>query len=181
MHKWAYVFKVILVAALSIVLLAPATLLWVQHKMELNAHRKSVKHHLLSQTSKQDLAYFAFSNKEAEALNWKHAKEFNYQGAMYDVVQRRQTADSLLLWCWLDSDETLLYKKFESLLAENPFSPHPKPQQSKLWQNFSKMLIAKPLTFVLAVSRQAKMNGTPYHFSLKTTVLNLENPPPQFS
>lgn len=158
--------------------MAPATLLLMQHTIELKAHKRNVKHLLLSQANPADLVHFTFTMAEAENLEWEHAKEFRFKGDMYDVVHQRKKGDSLILWCWWDSEETQLYQKFENLLAHNPFKPASKPSQQQLWQSFSHMLGGRAAPVAQSLWIASALTFTPYNFIVKSAVLNIAYPPP---
>lgn len=65
-----------------------------------------------------ELVLLKFSKKEAtEKLRWEHAKEFEYNGQMYDVVTKSVEGDTVYYRCWWDHEETLLNQKLRKLVA----------------------------------------------------------------
>lgn len=57
----------------------------------------------------EDLFHFVLTKAEAQRLfRWEHAREFSYQGRMFDVVRREEKGDTLKLWCYWDAEETSL-------------------------------------------------------------------------
>ncbi len=66
-----------------------------------------------------ELVPLAFSKKDAATkLKWKHSKEFEYQGEMYDIVYTDTVGnDSLQYWLFWDHEETKLNRQLASLVA----------------------------------------------------------------
>ena len=68
---------------------------------------------------KKNLVLLKFTKAEnGTKLNWKHAKEFEYKGQMYDVVEKKIDGDTLSYWCWWDNEETGLNKKLANLISD---------------------------------------------------------------
>lgn len=95
---------------------AVATYTWLrQHK---RAVKREVKWNMIAGVDKKELVFFTFSNKDiVTKLRWEHAKEFEYQTQMYDVVEKVVANDSTQLWCWWDHEETKLNKQLQRLLV----------------------------------------------------------------
>lgn len=64
----------------------------------------------------KDLTLLSFTQKELSQLNWKDAKEFEYKGEMYDIVEREQKGNTTLFWCWKDEKETNHNAKLHEIL-----------------------------------------------------------------
>lgn len=98
--------------------MAPAavTFIWLQHRKAVV--RKEVKWKMIAGIDKSELVYFQFSQKESQAkLKWKHSKEFEFNGEMYDVVKKITSSNSIQYWCWWDHEETKLSKQLSKLLV----------------------------------------------------------------
>ncbi len=79
--------------------------------------KKDVKEKIVSGLDKNELSLIALSVKEAEyKLRWEHSREFEYNGTMYDIVEKKESADSLFFWCWEDHEETSLNRKLSSMV-----------------------------------------------------------------
>ncbi len=103
--------------------------------------RKEVKHRMLAQIDKNELVHLTFAVADVDSLlKWEHAKEFEFKGEMYDVVQLEKKGDSIAYWCWHDAEESRLNKKLDGLLANlidsNPFEHN----KNKTTQEFFKKL-----------------------------------------
>lgn len=130
---------------LLLILFLPSagTTLWFLHRQK--EIRKEVKHQLIAGLSDSELIHFKFTQDELASLEWKHDKEFKYNGYMYDIVKRKKLGDTTHFWCWKDDKETELYQEFESLLASLS-APKPIDQQSQLhWVQFNHSLFCNPL------------------------------------
>ena len=98
--------------------MAPAavTYIWLQHRKAVV--RKEVKWKMIAGIDKSELVYFQFSQKESKKkLKWKHSKEFEFNGEMYDVVKKITSSNSIQYWCWWDHEETKLSKQLSKLLV----------------------------------------------------------------
>lgn len=94
-------------------------------KFEKAAIQKTVKRQLMQGIPKDELIQFTFAlNDTATVLDWKHGKEFEFQGEMYDIVTRYYSGDSVKYDLWWDHEETELNRKLaqltNSLINQNP-------------------------------------------------------------
>lgn len=95
---------------------AVATYTWLQHHKR--AVKKEVKWKMIAGIDKKELVHFEFSSHEINTkLRWEHSKEFEYNNQMYDVVEKKIVNGKTQLWCWLDSEETILNQKLQKLLT----------------------------------------------------------------
>lgn len=102
---------------LLFLLVTPAvvTYSWLQHRKR--AVKKEVKRNMIAGIDKRELVLLKFANNElAEKVHWEHAKEFEYNHQMYDVVAVKVSRDSVQYWCWWDFEETKLSKQLDDLL-----------------------------------------------------------------
>ena len=99
---------------LCLLLPSAGTYVWLTfHKKNL---KKEVKRKLIAGINKEELVLLQFSKAEVEKkLKWEHAKEFEYKGQMYDVVETRITKDSISYWCWWDYKETKLNQELNEI------------------------------------------------------------------
>lgn len=89
--------------------------LWLQHERHLV--RREVKHQLVAQVNKEELVLLKFTEEQAQKINWKHSREFEFEGWMYDIVQQENRGDTTYYWCWWDYKETRLNKQLDHLLV----------------------------------------------------------------
>lgn len=122
-------------------LIAPAvvTYTWLQHRKTMV--RKEVKWKMIAGIDKNELVLLKFSTKEShDKLKWKHSKEFEYNGEMYDIVERKATKDSIQYCCWWDHEETKLSKQLSKLLVSAFQSDAPSKDKKEQIVNFYKSI-----------------------------------------
>ncbi len=88
-------------------------------KIQEYAIKKEIKTKIKEGVPKDELHTFVLTESNKDHFEWKHSKEFKYHGMMYDVVYRSENADgSITLECVSDIQETLLFEKLDSYLAQ---------------------------------------------------------------
>ncbi|WP_339701957.1 hypothetical protein [uncultured Marixanthomonas sp.] len=101
---------------LCLLLPSAGTYVWLTfHKKSL---KKEVKWKLIAGIDKEELVLLKFSKTEIDKkVRWEHAKEFEYKGQMYDIVETNITKDSIAYWCWWDYEETKLNKDLNKIFS----------------------------------------------------------------
>lgn len=80
--------------------------------------KKEVKRKILAGIKKNELVLLKFTENEIKnQLNWKHPKEFEYKGEMYDVIETQTFGDTTYYWLWCDNKETFLNKQLDQLVS----------------------------------------------------------------
>ena len=122
-------------------LVAPIATSLVILKMQKKQVKREVKRKIIAGIDKSELVLLKFTHVEKNAkLRWEHAKEFEYNGEMYDVVESKVAGDTNYYWCWWDNEETTLCKKLDELLYF-ALGHNPKKQENqKRLLNFYKSL-----------------------------------------
>lgn len=137
---------------LGIYLLACLTLPFVGTYIWLQQERAEVKRFVHEKLEKgvepKELVTLTFSNSELNRLRWEHEREFEYQGQMYDVVEKKIQGDSIVYLCWWDHEETRLKEEMRKILAgaENDL-PQQNDQQKRL-NSFEKNLYVAKSSFL---------------------------------
>lgn len=68
---------------------------------------------------KSELVKLKFTREEARTeLRWEHAREFEYDHKMFDVVKVQKEDDSVIYWCWYDHEETMLNLQMEEIASQ---------------------------------------------------------------
>ena len=94
----------------------PATFTFLHYQKK--QIKKEIKRQIIIGINKEELVLLKFAKNESETLlHWKHSKEFEYDGQMYDIVETENRGDTTCYWCWLDNEETKLNKQLDELLA----------------------------------------------------------------
>ncbi len=163
-------------------LLAPivATLTFLHYqKMQI---KKDVKHHLIAGINKSELVLLKFTEEESQTqLRWEHSKEFEYNGQMYDIVEKEIRSDTIYYWCWWDHEETKLNKKLDNLVAYALGHDAQRKESRNKIENFYKSLYFNPLPNRDLFIIQSDLTATPYEFSYKAISYPPPVPPPEIS
>ncbi|NJL75605.1 MAG: hypothetical protein HC892_11820 [Saprospiraceae bacterium] len=116
--------------------------------------KKEVKHKMVAGIDKKELVLLKLTAAQKQTqLNWEHAKEFEYQGEMYDVIETEIRCDTTYYWCWWDHAETALNKQLDELasLVKGNHAKH-KENQKRLYDFFKSLYlpeVAERKPFVL--------------------------------
>lgn len=99
-------------------MLAPIGSTYFTLRYQKHTVRREVKKRIIAETDTNAYVRLCFHLKnDAHKLRWEHAKEFEYQGEMYDIVHKTLRGDSVDYWCWWDRAETALNQQLASLLV----------------------------------------------------------------
>lgn len=139
--------------------------------------RKEVKRKIIAGLDKKDLVLIQLTRSEKKSkLRWKHSKEFEYKGQMYDIVEKEYKNGITYYWCWWDFEETRLNKKLKQLAAHAFNHSDRKHQQEKKISNFFQSLFFED-TRIDAVFVEFKETRE-YYTSKSEFLLNSTNSPP---
>jgi hypothetical protein len=105
-------FGILLLLSLIAPVVTGLTVLHFQRK----AVRKQVKNRILEGIPNSELTLIKIS-PENKNIRWKHSKEFEYKGEMYDVVRTEKHGDTTYYYCWWDNQETLLNQKLNENIS----------------------------------------------------------------
>jgi hypothetical protein len=138
-------------------LCAPVVLSFNYLRIQKKLIRKEVKHHLIEQTKLDDLVLLSFSVEESqEILKWKHEKEFEFDGEMYDVVKRESRDDSLFLLVLVGSRGNTT----QSAIRHSPGQSAGKSSRSQESKAKVKAFFTKPLSLSVACFQLPGKQGT---------------------
>jgi len=79
--------------------------------------RHEVKEQMVEGMDRAELVEIRLGWAEMGELEWEHEKEFEYQGEMYDVVEKRVEGGEMVFLCWPDQQESALNRQLEQLAA----------------------------------------------------------------
>lgn len=139
--------------------------------------RKEIKWRLIKGMERKDLIQIKLGNREAATrLRWVHAREFEYDGKMYDVVARETNADSTVYTVWCDHAETHLNRQLESLLIK-AMGGHPqsRDRQQRLADFFKSLYNS---TFQGKISEIQPRNSVVYPVFYQVVCTSIDLPPP---
>ena len=67
---------------------------------------------------KEEWVDLAFLSSEINTkLKWKHSREFEFEGQMYDIVEQRIEGDTVIYTCYKDDKETRLNQQLDKSVA----------------------------------------------------------------
>ena len=113
--------------------------MWLKH--ELKVTKREVKRQIIAGLDEGDLVTLKFKKSSIRSeLKWKHSKEFEYQGEMYDIVKSIVRGDTIRYTCWWDNKETKLNKQLAHLMKDVIGSnPQNKENQKRLGSFYQKL------------------------------------------
>jgi len=142
--------------------------------------RKEIKHRIIEGIDRGELVLLSFTEKTAANLRWEHAREFEYQGEMYDVVETVVEGDTTHYWCWPDKEESKLNRQLAALTqqAMNQL-PQRQDQQSQLLTFFKSLYFhSDPADSTVPPTLQTS-KATHYMQQYTDPQLTFPSPPPR--
>lgn len=98
--------------------MAPVVTAILVFHSERKSIRREVKWKMIAGLEDSELVLLRFHKTAINTdLRWKHSREFEYQGQMYDIVKAHESGDSIFYYCWWDYEETQLNQKLSSLVT----------------------------------------------------------------
>ena len=150
-------------------------------RMEKRQIQKHVRNTILPTIDDSELISLTFSSEDTlTELRWKHAKEFEFQGRMYDIVKRNRQENSITYLVWQDDEETEINTKIKQL-TNTIFNTSSDSKNSQLtFQLMVKTLYFPPLLNWECAFSVPKMNHTYYYkhdVQLSGYLCSVFNPP----
>jgi hypothetical protein len=103
---------------LAVCLVAPPLLGWAWLSYQEYRLERTLVQRILRSADSSAFVQLRFAREAARhQLDWEHEGEFAYRGQMYDVVEVRETADSVFYRCWPDDAETALHRRLHAATA----------------------------------------------------------------
>ena len=134
---------------------------------------------MISGINRDELVLLKFTKTEKQQkLKWKHSREFEYNGEMYDIVAREEKGDTSFFWCWWDHEETKLNKQLKELVSYQ-FGKNPgKQENQKRFFNFFKTIIFTASLEKIEIAFFELNRYFGYKHSLYQSLSNPPPPPP---
>lgn len=132
---------------------APVATTFVILQIQKKQVRKEVKWKMIAETDREELVLLKFTEEEKQTkLNWKHSKEFEYKGEMYDIVETSIVGDTTYYWVWWDYEETKLNRQLNELvsfaLGNNPKNQENQKRLNKFFKSLYFSEDVKKDTFI---------------------------------
>lgn len=143
--------------------------------------RRQVKRQIIAGISKDQLVLLKFTQQDSANLEWKHAKEFKYQGYFYDIVEKEHHNDTTYFWCWWDYEETQLSKQLENVFV-HAFAKNRAASKSKsaFYTFYSKLFAEEFFEFKYRQFSVVKKHIYRYLHSILSHQSEPPTPPPDF-
>lgn len=139
-----------------------------QAKAEMQINLRNLK-------GNKELSVLCFNQEQLKQIDWENNHEFNYNGKMYDVIEKHFKNGKLLVRCIADNKETVLIKEY---LASQKNSSGNQPLSSLLklvTNNFIRSKVA-----VLSVPEKNNCNNFPFYSSTIFSIIHpIHTPPPR--
>jgi hypothetical protein len=151
----------------------------------LNYHKKlvkkSVKWKMIEGIDREELVKMKFTEYEKQnLLKWKHSREFEYKGEMYDIVESYVVGDTTHYWLWWDHEETKLNRQLDDLVS-NLFGNSPRNQESqKKLSTFYQTLYFEKVNFNISLFPQKIILYLYYQNNYKSVYSVPPDPPPRY-
>ncbi len=133
--------------ALALILLLGLFLPFAGSYLFFNYREKTVKKEvsalILSGIKEDQLVNLTFATAEIDKqLTWKHSREFEFDGHMYDIVRQSMHGDSITYACFRDHKETRLFREKHKTIAKAlGHDPLQKKQNERLRIFFSNVFL----------------------------------------
>tara|TARA_Y100001949_G_scaffold51985_1_gene43796 strand:+ start:771 stop:1235 length:465 start_codon:yes stop_codon:yes gene_type:complete len=143
--------------------------------------RKEVKHQMMIGIPKEKLTLIISTPETAHLLDWEHAKEFEYEDEMYDVVYSESKGDTIYYWCWEDHKESELNKELSYLFHKSLDQSPDEDSNNALTLTFFKTLYPTyELSYDLSPTVEVIDNlFTESSQNLPVISRSIDSPPPQ--
>lgn len=141
---------------LFVCLITPVVTTFIFLQYQKKQIKREVKWRIIAGIDREELVLLKFTEKEKQTrLNWKHAREFEYSGEMYDIVETELKGDTIYYWCWWDHEETKLNKQLEELVSfacgNNAGTKENQKQLFKFFKSLCFSKLSREVTFDIAL------------------------------
>ena len=147
-----------------------------------NKIRKEVSEHILNEHNEENLVLLKFTAEESSALlKWKHAKEFEFNGRMFDIVSQENSNDTIYYTCYQDHKETTLNQTKKKLIAKSlGQEPFQKNHQKQIKNFFSTLFCKDYFAWSSNVNPSLNFEFLILNFEFSSIIIAPLSPPPKF-
>jgi len=132
--------------------------------------------------SEEDMIELLVFNKEDILkgkinFTWIHSREFKYNSDMYDIVEKKETDEQLIVYCINDTKEKKLEEEFEKRIQKNSKEEKHPPSAN----NNTNSLISEPAKseqIKIALTSESSYGYLRIDF-YKSLHLDIPSPPPR--
>lgn len=168
--------------SLLICLLSPVAATYVFFQFQKYQIKKEAKQQMIAGIDKEELILLKFNKTEIQQeLKWEHSKEFEYNGEMYDVVEKHIEGDSIYYWCWWDHKETKLNKQLDVLVSKALDNEPQRQKKQNQLTDFFKNLFFESFTYELQTMPKLSSREFNYAEHFTSKYYSPPAPPPRKS
>lgn len=114
-------------------------------------------------------------------VRWEHAREFEYKGQMYDIIDQKEKGDTIYFNVYWDKLETMVNHKLNELIALHLKGKSDQNDDSQLVVSLFKAIYLSPDFQTKALGRPIMVSPNFEYFNFYTPLtLGFEGPPPRF-
>ena len=135
-----------------------------------------MKHYIGVLKKQRVLTTIYWNFKDQDKITWDNESEFTYRHNLYDLVEKKETKDGVILICLADKNEESLIRSF------NDFNDQSNPSQSSsvsLFKLINQTFLASE-NISLNTNEDSKALLTSYHRTdLASQLILILTPPPK--
>jgi hypothetical protein len=156
------------------------TYTWFQYKKRMI--KQEVQEQIKAGIDQSELVLLQFSKKDIRTkLRWEHAREFEYNHRMYDIVETKTAGDTVYYWCWYDHMETMLNLKMEELASQKlKNSGKSKSEQAFLASSLKSLYCTFAFNLNISIVKSLIKPSDKFSQSYSQIRIQPPTPPPQF-
>ena len=144
--------------------------------------KKEVAEIIKSQPDEKDVIVLTFSEEEKNTvLEWKHDREFEFRGRMYDIIDHRKEGELYIYTCYKDHKETSLNREKEKLIAKSlGQDPQQKKQDKQIKNLFSTLFCKDYFAWSSNINPPSNFEFLIFNFKFSSIIIAPLAPPPKF-
>lgn len=135
-----------------------------------------MKAYLRANPASDEMITLVFSQEQAALIEWEGDEEFNWEGRMYDVIQKKTSNGKFSVRCLPDNKESNLLQSF--LKATKKSNDTKQQALSKIMAT----AFLLPQSIIISEKAITIRTGFPEQlFLIEAIALSIQSPPPQLS
>lgn len=176
-------FKKLISIGFLILFLTPTLITYYSFHYRSSSIQEEVDSHIEKGMEENELILLKFSHEETETLlRWEHAREFEYDHQMYDIVEIEAHEDSTYYWVWWDVEETALKKEFkESITDILGIKKNTTKQNTRFKIDFRSIYYIEHSTDLTLLAKEQEVAYSRIQYEVLTLFYSPPSPPPKIS
>lgn len=164
-------------------ILSPTLITYYSFHYRSSFIKEEVDSHIEKGVEEDELILLKFSHEETQTLlRWEHAREFEYNQQMYDIVESEALEDSMYYWVWWDIEETELKKEYEEIITDLlGVKKNTTNQSMRLKIAFRSIYFLEHSADLTLLARKQEVAYSKIQYDLLTLFYAPPSPPPKIS